>query len=82
MRFFYFLFLLAFAGVVGVFAYQNQHDVSLRFFEWNLTANVAIILGAVFVLGMFGGWTVVGMLRRSVSEVVAGIERREQRAGY
>jgi len=81
MRFFYFLFLLAFAALVGVFAYQNQQEVSLKFFDWDLTANIALVLGAVFVLGMFGGWTVVGMLRRSVNEVAAGLERRERARG-
>ncbi len=83
MRFLCFLFLLAFAGAVAVFAYQNQQELQLRFFDWNLTANVSLIIGAAYALGMLSGWTVVGMLRQSVNSVIAGIERRERaRAGF
>src|SRR5205814_5056933 len=35
MRFLCFLFLVAFAGAVGAFAYFNREPVSLRFFEWS-----------------------------------------------
>jgi hypothetical protein len=66
MRFLYFLFLLAFAGAVGAFAYWNQQDITLRVLDWSWTLNVPLVLGATYVLGMLSGWTVVGMLRRSI----------------
>jgi lipopolysaccharide assembly protein A len=69
MRFVYFLFLLIFAGAVAAFAYENQHDIALRFLDWSWSVNVPVVLGAVYVLGMLSGWTVVGMVRRSVYRI-------------
>jgi hypothetical protein len=66
MRFLCFLFLLVFAGVVGAFAYFNQQEVTLTFFGRALTAPIAAVAGAAYVLGMLSGWTIVGMIRRSV----------------
>ena len=70
MRFLCFLFLLAFVGVVVAFGYYNQEDVTLRFYQWTVTTSMAVVVGAVYVLGMLSGWTVVGMLRRSVYRVM------------
>jgi uncharacterized integral membrane protein len=80
MRLLYLLFLVAFAGAVVIFAYQNQEEVHLRFFDWTLAASIALIIGVAYALGMLSGWTVVGMLRRSAKELIAGTKRQE-RAG-
>ena len=69
MRFLCFLFLLAFAGLVGAFAWFNREPVSLRLFEWSATLSLAAVAAAAYVLGMLSGWSVVGMLRRSLSRV-------------
>ena len=69
MRFLCFLFLLLFAGAAGVFAYQNQQEITLTFFEWGTTASIALVVGAAYLLGMFSGWSVIGMLRRSIDTV-------------
>jgi uncharacterized integral membrane protein len=69
MRFLCFLFLLVFAGAVAAFAYENQQEIGLRFLDWSWTVNVPLVLGAAYVLGMLSGWTVVGMVRRSVYRV-------------
>ncbi len=69
MRFVCFLFLLVFSGAVGAFAYYNQHDVTLRFLNWTATHSIAAVVGAAYGLGMLSGWTVVGMLRRSINRV-------------
>lgn len=79
MRFLYFLFLLAFLVVVGLFAYQNQQEVTLVFSNWSITASVALVIGAAFILGMLSGWTIVGMLRQSVVRV---IEPRQEHAAH
>jgi hypothetical protein len=63
------LFLLAFAGAVGAFAYYNRQDVSVRFFDWTLTASLAAVAGVAYLLGMLTGWSIVGVLRRSVERV-------------
>jgi len=70
MRFLYFLFLVAFIAVVGIFAYYNQQQVTVRFLDWSMATNVALVAFAAYLLGMISGWTVVGMLRRSWDRVV------------
>jgi len=77
MRFVCFLILLAVAGAVAAFAVQNQHNITLAFLDWQLTASVPLILGCTFLLGMIGGWTIVGMLRRSFNRVLEAPPQRE-----
>jgi uncharacterized integral membrane protein len=60
------LFLVIFAGAVGAFAYFNREPVSVRFFEWSYATPLAAVAGAAYVLGMLSGWSVVGMVRRSI----------------
>ena len=80
MRFIYFLFLVVFAGAVAVFAVQNQDAVPLRFdvgvFQWSETVNLALLVGVTYLLGMLSGWTVVGLLRRSLRQVVHDVQHR------
>jgi uncharacterized integral membrane protein len=66
MRFIYLLLLVAFVGTLAVFAWQNQATASLQFLRWSLDAPLSLVVGAVYVLGMVTGWTVVGLLRRSL----------------
>ncbi len=83
MRFLCFLFLVVFAGAVGVFIYQNQHDVTVTFLNWHVTKSIPLVVGATFVLGMLSGWSIVGLLRRSVYRASELLEERQQvRAGY
>jgi putative membrane protein len=70
MRFFWFLLLVAFLAAVGMFAWQNAGDVTLTFFDRQLTASLALLIGAVYLIGMFSGWTVLGMLRRASDRIV------------
>ena len=69
MRMFYFILLLLFLGALGAFAYQNQGAVPIEFMKWKESYPLPLLLGAAYVLGMFSGWTVVGMLRRSLRRV-------------
>ena len=69
MRALYLIVLLAFAGAVGAFAYYNRQEVSLRFFDWSLTASLAAVAGVAYLLGMLTGWSIVGLLRRSMERV-------------
>jgi len=69
MRFICFLFLLVFAGAVAAFAYFNNSEVTVRFLDWSRTATLAQVIGIAYGLGMLSGWTVVGMLRRSLRQV-------------
>ena len=69
MRFICFLILVAATGAVALFAYENQQQLTLHFWDREITAGVPLVLGATYLLGMISGWTVVGMLRRSWSRV-------------
>ena len=81
MRFLCFLFLVGFAGAVGLFAYENQQTITLKFYDWSLTASVAAVLGVAFALGMLSGWSIVGMLRRSWHRLTENEERERMAAG-
>jgi uncharacterized membrane protein YciS (DUF1049 family) len=66
MRWFYLLILLVIVAAVALFAVQNGGDVKLRFWDQELTTRLSFLVGAVYVLGMLSGWTVVGFLKRTV----------------
>jgi uncharacterized membrane protein YciS (DUF1049 family) len=69
MRAFYFLVLLAILAAVGLFAWQNDDTVTLRFLDWNLSTRLSLLIGVVYLLGMLSGWTVLGFVKRSVQRV-------------
>jgi lipopolysaccharide assembly protein A len=69
MRVICLLFLIAFGGAVAAFAYFNREVVAVRLFDWSVTASLAAVAGAAYLLGMLSGWAVVGLLRRSISRV-------------
>jgi lipopolysaccharide assembly protein A len=60
---------LAFLGAVGLFAIQNTRSVTVGFWTYELTAPVALVIVAVYLLGMMSGWTVVAFVRRSIRKV-------------
>ena len=69
MRLFYFILLLLLIGALAAFAVQNREPVAIKFASWSDTYPLPVLLGAAYVLGMFSGWTVVGMVRRSLRRV-------------
>ncbi len=77
MRFLCFLVLAAVAAVIIIFAAQNRQDVTLTFYNYPVTLNVSLLIAAVYVLGMVSGWSVVGMLRRSIVRVIDTPQRRQ-----
>lgn len=65
MRFVSFIFLVAFAAVVGLFAYENNRSVTVDLFNYAWNIPLSLLAFAVYLLGMFSGWFVIGMLKRS-----------------
>jgi hypothetical protein len=53
----------------GPIAFQNQQHVTLTFLSYTAEVSVALLTGVVFALGMLSGWTIVGMLKRSVQRL-------------
>jgi lipopolysaccharide assembly protein A len=66
MRWVYFIVFLILVGALGVFAFQNQAPVTIHYLDRNLTAPLALVILAAYVLGMLSGWTVVGIFRRTI----------------
>lgn len=69
MKFLLSLLLLLFLGLVGIFAIQNNDTIVIEFLKWSLTAPLALVTVAIYLLGMLSGWTVVSMLRRTIRTV-------------
>jgi lipopolysaccharide assembly protein A len=71
MRLIYFLFLVVFVAAVGTFVVQNDHRESVLFLNQTREMSFPVLVLGAYVLGMLSGWTVVGMLRRSLRHVTA-----------
>jgi lipopolysaccharide assembly protein A len=78
MRFISLLLLVAFVSAVAVFAAQNQQDVALNFLNGSVIASLAVVVGITYVLGMLSGWSVIGILRRSLRRVAEDVPVRRQ----
>ena len=58
--------LLVFLGLVLVFAIQNTQPLTVHFLNASVTAPVALLALAIYVLGMVSGWSVVAYLKESI----------------
>lgn len=78
MKIIYFLFLVAFVGAVGLFAYQNNRTESVTFANqvWELPFPAWV--GMTYLLGMLTGWTVLGLVRRSWRRVAVVEDHRSR----
>ena len=74
MRVVYFLILLIAVAAVVIFAIQNNDTVTIRYFQRSVSISLPLLIAIVYVLGMVSGWTVVGVLKRSIKRVT---ERRQ-----
>jgi len=69
MRFIQAVVFLAFLLAIGIFAAQNTGMITVSFLAWSLAQPVALVIVAVYFLGMLSGWTVVAFMRRSLRQV-------------
>ncbi|MHB1424984.1 MAG: lipopolysaccharide assembly protein LapA domain-containing protein [Gemmataceae bacterium] len=69
MRVVYFLLLLLVLGAVGLFAAQNNESITLLYLDRSISTTLPLLIGAVYLLGMVSGWTVIGFLTRSFRRV-------------
>ena len=51
--------------VFAVFIVQNAQIVTVSFFFWKIEASRAIVLMVTFVLGLFTGWLVPQIFKKS-----------------
>ena len=69
MRVLCFLILLLVLAAVGIFVYQNDQAVTVRYLDRSETSSLPVLVGIVYLLGMVSGWTVVGFLKRTARRV-------------
>lgn len=69
MRVLCFLLLAFMIGVIGIFAVQNREMVSLSFLQFSIVSPLSLVFIAAYFLGMFSGWSVIGMLQRTIERV-------------
>jgi uncharacterized membrane protein YciS (DUF1049 family) len=71
VRFVYLFFLVVFVAAVALFAVQNYDTVTIAYLNRSISCSLALLVGIVYLLGMVSGWTIVGILRRSLRRVTA-----------
>lgn len=72
------ILLLVFLGAAGIFAVQNTDSVTVHFLKWGLSSSMALVIVAVYLLGMLTGWVVVAFLTQSIRRVVAHDDERHR----
>jgi lipopolysaccharide assembly protein A len=72
MRGFYCFILLLLVAATTIFALQNQELITLRYLDRSLSCQLPLLIAAVYFLGMLTGWTLIGVLRRSLRRVSKG----------
>jgi lipopolysaccharide assembly protein A len=73
MRILYCFILLVIMAALAVFAVQNNEHVTLHYLDRQVSCSMSLLIGLVYLLGMVSGWTVVGVLKRTLQRVT---ERR------
>jgi putative membrane protein len=69
MRVIYTLILLVFLGATAIFALQNRAPVTIQYLDRSVSCELSLVIGVTYLLGMLTGWTIVGLLRRSIHRV-------------
>jgi lipopolysaccharide assembly protein A len=69
MRILYLVILLVLLGATTVFALQNQEPITIHYLDRGVTAPLSVLIGGVYFVGMLTGWTVVGIVRRSLRRI-------------
>jgi hypothetical protein len=71
MRIMCLILLLLFLAGVGLLGYWNNREVELMVWDRVIvTTSIPLLVGLTYLAGMFSGWTVVGMLRKSIRRIV------------
>jgi uncharacterized membrane protein YciS (DUF1049 family) len=60
------LFLVA---AVGIFVMQNDETITLQYLGGSVSSPMSLLIGIVYVVGMVTGWTVIGLVQRSLRRV-------------
>jgi len=76
MRVLCLVILVAAVGALAIFAVENQQEITVTFWQWHWETNVAVLAAVAFAAGMVGGWSILGLLRRSFNRVTTWDQQR------
>jgi putative membrane protein len=62
-RYLYIALIVVFAGIVLLFKIQNMDSVTVSLFSMSVTLPTSVMVLLVYILGMFTGGFVLGLLR-------------------
>ena len=62
-RYLYIALIVIFVGVVLLFKVQNMESVTISLFSMSVTLPTSVMVLLVYILGMFTGGFVLGLLR-------------------
>jgi putative membrane protein len=62
-RYLYIALIVIFVGIVVLFKIQNMESVTVSLFSMSVTLPTSVMVLLVYVLGMFTGGFVLGLLR-------------------
>jgi putative membrane protein len=62
-RYLYIALIVIFAGIVLLFKVQNMESVTVSLFSMSVTLPTSVMVLLVYILGMFTGGFVLGLLR-------------------
>ena len=71
MRWFYLLLLVLMAAAVAVFATHNPDPLTVRYPGGAVDATLPQLVAVTYLLGMVSGWTVLGLVRRTLWKATA-----------
>jgi len=70
-RYFYIALIVILAGIVLLFKIQNMESVTVSLFSMSATLPTSVLVLLVYVLGMFTGGFVLGLLRTWTNKATA-----------
>jgi uncharacterized integral membrane protein len=68
MRTIYLLVFIVLVALIVIFAFQNLAAVTVNFVGFSITAPMAAVVIAVYILGMLTGSSLFGALRKSLAQ--------------
>ncbi len=71
MRYLYLFLVITFVALLLAFALGNLSSATLSFLGWQITAPLAAMIVAVYMLGMLTGGSVLSFLRHSLHKATA-----------
>ena len=78
MRWVYLVLLLVIVTMIVVFVAENRENQTVKFFNQEITAPLALFFVAVYFLGMWSGGTVVGFVKRAYHHAIEPEDQKQK----